>query len=119
MAKYTASHYQAAFREADIAFKTGNSQHSIDRLSEDHGIERGTAQAFVSCYARMMRGMVYKRGLSELATETFLKGIKAKHGHEAFMRGIDAARLHLAYRESLGHHLPGLQITVDRLAEPI
>ncbi|MBL9178272.1 MAG: hypothetical protein JNM65_09420 [Verrucomicrobiaceae bacterium] len=117
MAKYTASHYQTAFHEADTAFKTGNTQQAIDRLSSDHGIERGTAQAFVSCYARMMKGMVYKRGLSELATETFLKGIKAKHGREAFRRGIDSARLHLAYRESLGHHLPGLQTTVDRLAE--
>lgn len=115
MAKYRASHYKAALEAADMAYRTNNPQQASEQLSSDHGINLGTAQAFVACYARMMKGMVYKRGLSELATEVFLKGIKSKHGNAAFDRAVSATRLHLDYRESLGHHLPGLQTTVDRL----
>lgn len=71
------------------------------RIHEQCGMREGSAQDYITDFLAMMKGAVYRRTLSSVATEYFLRSIQKDYGIEKFKLAADSTRKHLEYYQGV------------------
>ena len=80
-------------------------------LVNDFGMNRASASDMIRNFAQLLKGEVYHRTLSELATRIYFDKIISGFGLEYLRNAIDATMAHVTYYEALpnGGSRPGLR----------
>ena len=73
---------------------------AIGQLSAEYGINEASASYAIRVFRHLMRGEVFKRGLSAPDMDSFLTGITHDYGSEQLRTAVHALWLHLAYYEA-------------------
>lgn len=81
----------------------------IDRLTINTGVNRNSAIMYVYAVKNMLSGQVYKRAISQTATELFFQYILRDFGKEMLKKAVSATRSHITYRRECGHIVDGLE----------
>lgn len=83
---------------------------AVDKINLMTGMDRGSAQAYVHVFQKMMDGTEYKRTLNTAATTYYLVNIKEDYGHEYFVNAISAVKQHTEYYSKQGRgHLRSIE----------
>lgn len=85
---------------------------AIEELSNEMGMNLGSAADYINNLRYMLSGKQYTRTLNCFATNYFLENIRSNFGEEALHNALSAFRKHLDYYDSLGH---GRQVKLRKL----
>jgi 5-methylcytosine-specific restriction protein A len=81
---------------------------AFNRLTEHHGFEAYTANAYINCYRHLRAGTGWKATISIVALQTMLE-LFASKGDNALYLALQAAHAHVEYFAARGKNLVGLQ----------
>ena len=87
-------------------------------ISRQLGMNKNSANMYLYVVVSMLNGKVYKRAISERATERYFQKIQQDFGPAALAGAVRAARQHIQYRRGLGHQVAGLSALCDRFDRP-
>jgi 5-methylcytosine-specific restriction protein A len=74
--------------------------HGVAVLASEHGLNKATANDFISDYRYLLEGKVFHRAMSAPAMRHFMEQIFAEHDERGRENAITALRAHIAYYES-------------------
>lgn len=114
--KMTSAMIEACYRRSvELAQNPqGDPQRQALLLSQECGMNRGSAAVYLYVIGCMLSGTVYKRAISQTATAVYFQNILRDFGPDRLAKAVAAARGHIAYRQSLGHVVDGLIQVCDR-----
>lgn len=75
---------------------------AVTALTEQHGMNPGSAQAYVSTLQHIFAGREYRRTVNAYATRYFLDCIFRDFGNEGLSRAIESLKKHANYYASTG-----------------
>lgn len=81
---------------------------AFNRLTEHHGFEAYTANAYINCYSHLRAGTGWKATISMGALRTMLELVASK-GDDALYLALRAAHAHIEYFATRGNNLVGLR----------
>ncbi len=85
-----------------------------DQISLETGMNRNNAMMTIYAVLAMLKGELYKRGISGKATKLYFDRILKDYGKGSLQKAIAAMRLHIDYRRSLHHNVDLLEIICDQ-----
>jgi 5-methylcytosine-specific restriction protein A len=81
---------------------------AFNLLTEHHGFEAYTANAYINCYRHLRAGTGWKATISIVALRTMLELVASK-GDEALYLALQAAHAHVEYFAARGNNRVGLR----------
>lgn len=98
--RITEPQYREAYRCARLVYDEPKRMRVTDakRQLEKVGLNPNSALDFVYIFRHMLRGEIYKRAMSEEATEDFVLWIRRDYGEKAFQNALSALGKHIPYK---------------------
>ena len=94
----TVSQHTTAYQAGrDVYDKIKTNKQALDELVIDHGLNLGTAIAFISAFRHLSNGEKFTRGMSDEAMTYFMSQIQRERGPEALEQAVKSIRAHLVY----------------------
>ena len=90
-----------------------------DRVSVETGMNRNNALMSIFAVVALLRGELYKRGISARATDLYFEHILNDYGKGGLQKAIAAMRLHIEYRQNLNHNMERLELICDHYQEKV
>ena len=119
--KMTQEMIHACYEYGVILYQQNNADfgQEVDKLTFKTGMNRNSAIMYVYAVKSMLQGKIYKRAISQIATEQFFQNIFKDFGKEGLQKAVRATKAHIVYRRQCGLDADGLDNLCDHYEELI
>lgn len=88
---------------------TINSLKKANEISLSTGINEKSAYMYINAVKAMLSGEIFKRAISNRATERYFKYILDDYGKEGLKKALESVKEHIKYRQQCGLIVDGLE----------
>ena len=89
------------------------------QVSEETGMNKSSAHMYIYAVVSMLEGTIYKRAISQPATEQYLGSILKEYGPDMGRKALSAVRLHVEYMQRQGMAVYGIKALCDKFEKQI